>query len=204
MRFAFILAALVLCAAAPVRAADATLDLGFAHAGMTLDEFRDGGWPGGAAVLCSGDAGIPDDAPQVDFSVPKGVAQLGGLRCGVFSPARHGWRPHAIDLAGTPTEVWGLFFPDPGGTPRLLQLLLKQSSESFAALADYFTARFGPARVRGHGLAHWDTAEADAAIIEDGGKRLHAYLIDNRLQAALNARMSQHPRPRDDKKDEHP
>lgn len=188
----------------PARADTGPLDLGFAHAGMSLPEFRQQQWPGDGIVLCSGDAEIPSEIRSMRFDVPDAIANLGGIRCGVFTFTAGGWRPDALRLADTPTQVWGLFFPDRDGTPRLLQLLLKQSPESFAALADYFTTRFGPAQLRQPGLARWDHDEALAAIIDDGGKKLHAYLIDNRLQATLNARMSQHPRPQDGKREPRP
>lgn len=190
--------------AGPAGADTGPLDLGFAHAGMALPEFRQQQWPGDGIVLCSDDAEIPSEIRSMRFDVPDAVANLGGIRCGVFVFTAGGWRPDELKLAGTPTQVWGLFFPDRDGTPRLLQLLLKQSPDSFASLADYFTTRFGPAKLRQPGLARWDSDEALAAIIDDGGQRLHAYLIDNHLQATLNARMSQHPRPRGERKDAHP
>lgn len=189
----FLFAVAMTMATLPVHAATGSLDLGFARAGMTLDEFRQQQWPGDGMVLCSGDAEIPSEIRSLPFDVPAGIANLGGTRCGVFTFTAGGWRPDEMKLGQAQAQVWGLFFPDRSGTPRLLQLLLKQTPESFDALADFFTEHFGPADRREPGLARWDGDEADAAIIDDGGKRLHAYLIDNHLQAVLNARMSQHP-----------
>ncbi|MCR6628999.1 MAG: hypothetical protein NVV74_02500 [Magnetospirillum sp.] len=169
-------------------------DLGFAHPGMTLDEFRAITWPSGMSVRCSGEDDLPPESDNVRLSVPRPVAQLGGTRCGLFSHGDDGWHTQNLDLAGSGAEVWGKFFPDGGGTPRLVQLLIKQPPESFEALADYFTERFGPPELRQQGLARWQGEGAEATIIEDGGKTLLAFVIDTRLQAALNARMSHQPR----------
>lgn len=179
------------------------LDLGFAHPGMTLDAFRAAQWPTGITVRCSGEADLPPESDTVRLSVPNPIARLGGTRCGLFRHDETGWHTTPLPVAGTGAEIWGKFFPDRDGTPRLVQFIVKQPAEAFAALADFFTGRFGPPETRQPNLARWQTAEAEATIINDGGKTLLAFIIDTRLQAALNARMSQQPR-RPDAKDHQP
>lgn len=170
------------------------LDLGFAHPGMTLEEFRAASWPAGSAVRCSGEADLPPESESVRLAVPDPVARLGGTRCGLFTRDDGGWRIAGLDVAGSEAEVWGKFFPDRAGTPRLVHLVIRQQPEAFAALAGHFTERFGPPEIHRAGLARWHTAEAEATIIDDGGKKMLAVIIDTRLQAMLNARTSHQPR----------
>ncbi|HTH16150.1 MAG TPA: hypothetical protein VL974_05820 [Magnetospirillum sp.] len=191
MKTAALIALLALMAPA---AWAADFDFGFARPGMTLDEFRASTWPAGVSVRCSGEADLPPESATVRLSVPSPVARLGGTRCGLFTKNGGNWQTSGIDMAGTATEVWGKFFPDRDGTPRLVQLLLKQPPKAFDALADHFTQRFGAPAVRQAKLARWETEEAEATIIEDGGRTLLAFVIDTRLQSALNARMSHQPR----------
>lgn len=181
----------------------ADLDLGFARPGMTLDDFRAGPWPAGVAARCSGEADLPPESDSVRLSVPLPVARLGGTRCGLFVRDGAGWRSTGLAVAGTEAEMWGKFFPDRAGTLRLVHLVIRQPPEAFAALADHFAERFGPPETRRPGLARWHTAEAEATIIDDGGKKMLAFIIDTRLQAMLNARISQQPR-RSGAKDPHP
>lgn len=170
------------------------LDLGFARPGMTLDEFRASSWPEGMTVRCSGEADLPPESDTVRLSVPSPVARLGGTRCGLFRHDGAGWVTAPLSVAGADAEVWGKFFPDQSGTPRLVHLLLRQPPQAFDQLADYFTERFGPPETRQAKLARWQSATAEATIIEDGGKAMLAFLIDTRMQAMLNARMSHQPR----------
>lgn len=172
----------------------AELDLGFARPGMSLDQFRDGNWPQGIAVRCSGEADLPPESDNVRLSVPAPVARLGGTRCGLFSRDGDAWRPATLPIGGAPAEVWGKFFPDQAGTPRLLHLVMRLPPEAFDRVADHFTERFGPPASRQDKLARWQTDDAEAAIIEDGGKAMLAFLIDTKLQAALNRRVGHQPR----------
>ncbi len=179
------------------------LDLGFAHPGMTLEEFRAVPWPAGTSVRCSGEADLPPESDNVRLSVPGPVARLGGTRCGLFSQDAAGWHTIGLPLAGADAEVWAKFFPDRDGTPRLLHLILQQPAAAFGPLSRHFTEQFGPADLHRDGLARWQTAEAEATIIADGGPSLLAFVIDTRLQAALHARTSHHLR-RPAAKDSHP
>lgn len=172
----------------------ADLDLGFARPGMTLDQFRAGGWPQGVAVRCSGEADLPPESDNVRLSVPAPVARLGGTRCGLFDRDESGWRPTSLPFAGSTAEVWAKFFPDQAGTPRLLHLVMRLPPEAFDRVADHFTERFGPPASRQARLARWHTPEAEATVIEDGAKAMLAFIIDTRLQAALNHRVSHQPR----------
>lgn len=200
MRFRDIVGAMKSAAAAlllallaqPAWAAD--LDLGFARPGMTADEFRAAAWPAGVSVRCSGEDDLPPESETVRLSVPRPVARLGGTRCGLFTHDDDGWHTYDLEVAGTGAEVWGKFFPDHDGTLRLVQFVIKQPPQAFDALAGFFAERFGPPQTRQSGLARWETASAEAAIIEDGGRNLLAFIIDTRLQAALNARISHQPR----------
>lgn len=191
MKVAFTAALLGLLASA---AGAAELDLGFARPGMTLDQFRASTWPAGISVRCSGEADLPPESDTVRLSVPAPVARLGGTRCGLFRHDDTGWHTTTLPLAGAEAEIWGKFFPDPAGTPRLVQLLIRQQPEAFDRLADFFAERFGPPELRQAKLARWQTAEAEATVIEDGGKSMMAFIIDTKLQAALNARISHQPR----------
>lgn len=172
----------------------ADLDLGFARPGMTLDQFRDGGWPQGVAVRCSGEADLPPESDNVRLSVPAPVARLGGTRCGLFSRDGTGWRPTTLPLAGSAAEIWAKFFPDQSGTPRLLHLVMRLPPDAFDGVAAHFTEHFGPPASRQGKLARWQTPEAEATVIEDGAKAMLAFIIDTRLQAALNQRVSHQPR----------
>lgn len=170
-------------------------DLGFARPGMTLDEFRAFAWPDGVSVRCTGEDDLPPESDTVRLTVPRPVARLGGQRCGLFTKDGANWQTYGVDIAGTPAEVWGKFFPDRDGTPRLVQLLLKQPPAAFAPLVEYFVERFGAPMLRKKGLARWEGEGAEASIIDDGGRTLLAYVIDTRLQAAMNARAGHQPRP---------
>lgn len=185
-------AALLVLLAPAAWAAD--LDLGFARPGMTLDEFRASAWPAGVSVRCSGEADLPPESDNVRLSVPGPVARLGGTRCGLFRRDGAGWATAPLTLAGTDAEVWGKFFPDQAGTPRLLHLVMRLPPQAFDAVADHFAERFGPPELRQTRLARWQTQDAEAAIIEDGAKSMLAFVIDTRLQAALNQRVSHQPR----------
>lgn len=182
---------LFLVLAPTVRAAE--FDLGFARSGMTLDEFRAGAWPDGTIVRCSGEADLPPESDDVRLAVPDPVARLGGTRCGLFHQSGTQWHPSVIQVAGIETQVWGKFFPDRSGTPRLMHLVLRQPAAAFGVLADYFGERFGEPELRRDNLARWQEPEAEVAIIVDGGILL-AFVIDTRLQAALHARTSHHIR----------
>jgi hypothetical protein len=187
-----IIASVFALLASPAWATD--LDLGFARPGMTADEFRAHTWPDGVTVRCSGEDDLPPESETVRLSVPRPVARLGGTRCGLFTRDGGGWRTYELDVAGNGAEVWGKFFPDRDGTLRLVQFLIKQPPQAFDTLADFFTDRFGSPQSRAAGLARWETDSAEATIIEDGGRTLLAFIIDTRLQAALNTRMSHQPR----------
>jgi len=178
----------------PAMAAAQQLDLGFARPGMSLSEFKAFSWPHGVTVRCSGEDDLPPESETVRLAVPRPIAKLGGLRCGLFSQDNGNWRTHGFQLAGSPSEVWGKFFPDRDGTPRLVQLLIKQPNKGFDALADHFASRLGQPQTRDRKLARWETAEAEAVIIHDGSPTLLAYVIDTRLQAQLNTRMTTQPR----------
>ncbi|HLO75717.1 MAG TPA: hypothetical protein VK196_04595 [Magnetospirillum sp.] len=170
---------------------------------MTIDDFRTAQWPQGVTARCTGEADLPPESETVRLSVPTPIARMGGIRCGLFTHDDAGWHTYGLPVAGFEAEIWGKFFPDRNGAARMVQLLIKQQPQAFDALADFFTDRFGAPELRQGRLARWQTAEAEAAIIEDGGKSLLAFVIDTRLQAALNARMSHQPR-RPGGKDPHP
>ncbi len=194
MRMKVAFTALVMAlASVPALAAESAFDLGFARPGMTLADFRAFGWPTDVSVRCSGEDDLPPESETVRLAVPRPIAKLGGLRCGLFSHDQAGWHPYGLELAGNPSEIWGKFFPDRDGIPRLVQLVIKQPPQGFAALADHFTTSFGPPGQRDGHLARWESGDAEATIIEDGSKSLLAFIIDTRLQAALNARMTHQP-----------
>lgn len=185
---AVLFAALLLLAPAAGRAEDLEFDLGFARPGMMQGQFRFAAWPAGVKVFCSDDKDRPDELDKAGFTLPKGIARLGASRCGLFRDAG-GWKPHRLEVAGWSTEIWGLFAPDAAGTQRLVQLYLAQPKDAFDSLYAAWTERFGPPVEKRSRLARWSNARNDAAIIHDGGAELQAYVIDNKLQAALNARM---------------
>lgn len=191
MKLSVVAAALSMLLTPVAWAAD--FDLGFARPGMTLDEFRASTWPEGTSVRCSGEADLPSESDSVRLSVPSPVAELGGTRCGLFHRQDGDWHLTVLPVAGIETAVWGKFFPDRSGTPRLMHLVLRQPATGFGPLADHFTERFGPPEARRDNLARWQSDEAEAMIIVDGGILL-AFVIDTRLQAALHARTSHHSR----------
>ncbi len=194
-----ILACLAALLAMPAQAGDPVADTGFdlaaTHPGISLDEFRQTAWPDGARAICSSDSDRPDSIDPRQLLLPKGVAAMGAARCGLYQGQGDDWHLYRPQLAGQPTEIWGKFFPDRSGTPRMVQLVLKQPKQSIDALADYFDHAFGAPSLRHRHLARWNKNGADISVIEDGGDYLYAYLIDNALQSAMNARMSQHPKP---------
>lgn len=188
------LASLLILASASAWGAD--LDLGFAHPGMSVEEFRASSWPPGIAVRCSGEADLPPESDSVRLTVPQPVARLGGTRCGLFHQQDGAWKPSRLTMAGGETEVWGKFFPDRTGTSRLVQLVLKQPASGFAALAAHLTEHFGEPDENTSRLVRWQTDEAEATIIDDGSKNLLVFIIDTRLQSALNARTSHQAKPK--------
>ncbi|MBC7953214.1 MAG: hypothetical protein H7Z12_15510 [Rhodospirillaceae bacterium] len=190
MKVAALTAALLL-AAASAFAADKEFDLGFARPGMMQGQFRFAAWPAGVKVFCSDDKDRPEELDKAAFVLPKGIVKLGASRCGLFTKDENGWRQYRLEVAGWSTEIWGMFFPDGAGSPRLVQLFIKQPKESFATLSAHFASRFGPPLESNARLARWSNSTNDAAIIEDGGTTLHAYVIDNKLQQSMNGRMSQ-------------
>lgn len=190
MKVAYIAVALVL-AATSAFAADKEFDLGFARPGMMQGQFRFAAWPAGVKVFCSDDKDRPEELDKSAFLLPKGIARAGATRCGLFLKDDAGWRQYRLEVAGWSTEVWGMFFPDGAGQPRLVQLFLKQPRDAFETLSAHFASRFGTPLESKARLARWSNPTNDAAIIEDGGTNLHAYVIDNRLQATMNTRMSQ-------------
>lgn len=184
-----VLLCLLLVLAGPAWAEDKPFDLGFARPGMMQGQFRFGAWPAGVKVFCSDDKDRPEELDKAGFALPKGIARLGASRCGLFIEDGV-WRSYRPELAGWSTELWAMFFPDAAGTPRLVQLYLAQPKEAFEALATAWTTRFGPPGERRPRLVRWSNPRNDAAIIADGGPEVQAYLVDNRLQAAINARMA--------------
>lgn len=186
---------LLLAVVAPCAQA-ADLDLGFARPGMSVEEFRAAPWPQGITVRCSGEADLPPESDAVRLAVPGPVGRLGGTRCGLFRQQDGVWHPASLPLAGGDTELWGKFFPDRGGASRLVHLVLKQPATGFAALSAHLTEHFGEPDQRGPHLLRWQTAEAEATIIDDGSKNLLVFIIDTRLQAALNTRASHQPAPK--------
>lgn len=196
MKVATIATLLVLASAS---AWGADLDLGFAHPGMSVEEFRAADWPQGIAVRCSGEADLPPESDSVRLAVPGPVARLGGTRCGLFHQQDGAWLPSRLVLAGAETELWGKFFPDRTGTSRLVQLVLKQPASGFAALAAHLTGHFGEPDENSPHLVRWQTDDAEATLIDDGSRNLLVFIIDTRLQAALNARTGHQPKPKGQK-----
>lgn len=183
-------ALVVMLAALPVRAEDGRFDLGFARPGMEQAQFRAHGW-GEGQVICSNDADHPGD---VDFSLPKGVARVGAVRCGLYAQDNGGhWQPSPVGIAGWPGEVRALFLPDSTGTPRLVQLKLSLPAAAFDDVARAWDRLFGLPSFRRDQLVHWSTQNNDAAIIGDGGGRVYAYVLDNDLHASANRRLGQMP-----------
>ena len=187
-----ILCALVLMVVAlPVRAEDIAFDLGFARPGMEQAQFRAHGW-GVGQVICSNDADHPHD---VDFAMPKGVARVGAVRCGLYAldGADH-WQPTPVTVAGWPGEVRALFLPDGAGIARLVQLKLTLPAAAFDDVARAWDRLFGLPTLRRDQLVHWSNARNDATIVGDGGGgRVHAYVLDNDLHASTNRRLGQMP-----------
>ncbi|MBR9972971.1 hypothetical protein [Magnetospirillum sulfuroxidans] len=188
-----LLCALVLLVTAlPLRAEERSFDLGFAHPGMEQSQFRAGQWADGR-VICSNDADYP---PEVEFTLPKGVARVGAVRCGLYSQdqAAH-WHIMPAIMAGWPGEVWAMFIPDEAGALRLVQLKLVLPEAAFDDLAQSWGQLFGLPSFRRDQVVHWTNARNDAAIIGDsgGGAYVHAYLLDNALHTSANRRLGQMP-----------
>lgn len=166
-------------------------DLGFAHVGMDLAQFREASWPDGAKVICSNDHDRPAAA---SFELPRGAERLGVRLCGLFSRDEAGeWQRQPLMIAGWPGKVSAIFFPDHAGNARLAQLSLALPPAAFDDVARDWDGQFGlPSRRRDH-LVSWSTPAIDAVIIDDGGPSLHAYLLDNKRRTEINRRLSQHP-----------
>lgn len=188
-----LLCALVLLVAAlPLRAEERSFDLGFAHPGMEQGEFRTGQWAGGR-VICSNDT---DYSAEVDFALPKGVARVGAVRCGLYRQAEDfHWQPMPVTMAGWPGEVWAMFMPDEAGMLRLVQLKLVLPEAAFDDLAQSWDHLFGLPSFRRDQVVHWSNARNDAAIIgaSGGGAYVHAYVLDNALHTSANRRLGQMP-----------
>lgn len=166
-------------------------DLGFAHVGMDLTQFRDASWPDGVRVWCSADS---DQPGEVNFDLPRGAERLRVRMCGLFAQDGSGqWKRTPLTLAGWPGKVSAVFFPDRTGTPRLAQLTLSLPPQAFDDLARDWDGQFGLPNRRLDHLVGWSTPAVDAVIIDDGSVYMHAYLLDNDRQAEINRRMSQRP-----------
>lgn len=188
MRRLFCALVVTICAL-PARAEEGGFDLGFAHAGMELSQFRNGPWDQGR-VICSSDDDRPGD---VQFHLPKGVAKAGAARCGLYASddGQH-WHHASKDVAGWPGEVVAEFLPDLAGTPRLAQLKLVLPQAAFDDVAQAWDHQFGLPTFRRDQMVHWSSRSTDAAIVGDGG-HVQAWLVDNSLQTSLNRRLGQMP-----------
>lgn len=174
----------------PAWAGDATFDLGFAQPGMAQAQFREFGRDG-RQVICSDEA---DHPREVDFSVSKGVARVGAIRCGLFARDAEGQlRPQTHVVAGWPAEVWALFLPDSAGTARLVHLKLNLPAAAFDDLARDWNQSLGLPTYRRDKVVHWSTARSDAMIIGEGDASVHAYVMDNDLHDSANRRLGQMP-----------
>jgi len=166
------------------------VDLGFAQPGMAQAQFRDFGW-NGRQVICSDEANHPR---EVDFSVSKGVARVGAIRCGLFAADSAGQlRPHPHMVAGWPAEIWALFLPDAAGTPRLVHLKLNLPAAAFDDLAKEWAHELGLPTYRRDKVVHWSNSRSDAMIVGDGDTQVHAYVMDNDLHDSANRRLGQMP-----------
>lgn len=176
--------------ALPAGAEDHVYDLGFAHAGMDLAEFRNGPWDQGR-VICSSD----DDRPaEVEFFLPKGALRAGVSRCGLYASDDGGrWHLLPKSVAGWPGEVLALFLPDQAGIQRLAQLKLVLPKAAFDDLAQTWDHLFGLPSFRRDQMVRWSSGAADATIIGDDGGHVQAYLVDNSLQSRMNRRLGQMP-----------
>jgi len=172
-------------------AEDASFDLGFAQPGMAQAQFRDFGW-GGQQVICSDEVNHPH---EVDFTVTKGVARVGGaVRCGLFAADANGQlRPQPHMVAGWPAEIWALFLPDQAGTPRLVHLKLNLPAGAFDDLARDWNQSLGLPTYRRDKVVHWSNRRNDAMIVGEGDTQVHAYVMDNALHDSANRRLGQMP-----------
>lgn len=184
-------ALVLLFIALPARAEDGVFDLGFARPGMEQAHFRDSPQEGGGRVLCSNDPGLPAD---LDLTPPRGVARAGAVRCGFFAQdqAAH-WHPAPVSVAGWPGEMRAVFLPDPTGTQRLVQIKLVLPGGAFDDVARSWDRMFGLPSFRRGQTVHWTSDRNDAAIIGDGGAKVHAYVMDNDLHSSANRRLGQLP-----------
>ncbi|AVM75307.1 hypothetical protein [Magnetospirillum gryphiswaldense] len=184
-------ALVLLFIALPAQAEDGGFDLGFARPGMEQAHFRDSHQEGGGRVLCSNDPGLPAD---LDLKPPKGVARVGAVRCGFYAQDQSAhWHPAPLSVAGWPGEMWAVFLPDQTGTQRLVQIKLVLPSGAFDDLARSWDRMFGLPSFRRGQTVHWTSDRNDAAIIGDGGAKVHAYVMDNDLHSSANRRLGQLP-----------
>lgn len=184
-------ALVLLFIALPAQAEERSFDLGFARPGMEQAHFRDSPHEGGGRVLCSNDSDLPGD---LDLKPPKGVARVGAVRCGFYAQdqAAH-WHPAPFSVAGWPGEMWAVFLPDQTGTQRLVQIKLVLPGGAFDDVARSWDRMFGLPSFRRGQTVHWTSDRNDAAIIGDGGAKVHAYVMDNDLHSSANRRLGQLP-----------
>lgn len=165
-------------------------DLNFAQPGMEQAQFRAVAG-NGRQVICSDDA---DHPREVDFSVSKGIARVGAVRCGLFAVDAAGQlRPHPHRVAGWPAEIWALFLPDGAGTPRLAHLKLTLPAAAFGDLAKAWNQSLGLPTYRRDKVVHWSNPRSDAMIVGDGDGPVHAYVMDNDLHDSATRRLGQMP-----------
>ncbi len=171
-------------------AEDKSFDLGFAQPGMAQAQFREYGW-NDRKVVCSDEADHPH---EVDFSVTKGVARVGAIRCGLFAADEAGQlRPQPYMVAGWPAEIWALFLPDSVGTPRLAHLKLNLPAQAFDDLARDWNNVLGLPTYRRDKVVHWSNARSDVMIVGEGDAQVQVYVMDNALHDSANRRLGQMP-----------
>lgn len=171
-------------------AEDKSFDLGFAQPGMAQAQFRDYGW-NDRRVVCSNDA---DHPREVDFSVAKGVARVGAVRCGLFAADESGQlRPQPYQVAGWPAEIWALFLPDAAGTPRLVHLKLNLPAAAFDDLARDWNKALGLPTYRRDKVVHWSSSQSDVMIVGEGDSQVQVYVMDNAMHDSANRRLGQMP-----------
>ena len=177
------------------RAEDATggnqpFGIGFATAGMKLEDLRTGGQlPEGRRILCDSDAdnGLNQGDREV-LRVTDAQAAAGLSRCALYAKDEAGtWINRSVGLAGQPAQFYILTLDD-NGTRRILQLQLYQDNAAFESTTAQLTKDWGKP-VRSDGTAiQWRNSVSDATIARknDG---FYLYISDRALQRAMRQKL---------------
>lgn len=172
------------------KAEDQPFGIGFATAGMKLDDLSSPGHLAeGRRILCDSDAdnGLNLGDREV-LRVTDAQAAAGLSRCALYAKDQAGtWINRSVGLAGQPAEFYILSLAD-NGVRKIMQMQLFQPNAAFETTLAQLTKDWGkPARNNGS-TVQWKNAVSEATIARknDG---FYLYISDRALQRAMREKL---------------